>query len=126
MELTPSQFSEVRQSLASLESEGNAAEKRRFTRIKVQAKVNLTNQATARTYSAMTRDLSQSGMGVVQSVPAHKGQNILATLPRDEHHWVDVLCQVVDARPLAEGLHCVHLEFQSLPRPKPVPPSVEE
>jgi c-di-GMP-binding flagellar brake protein YcgR len=118
MELTPTQFAEVRQSLTSLETEGKAAEKRRFSRMKVQAKVTLTNQATGQTYSAMTRDLSQSGMGVVQSLQAHKGQKFVATLPRSENNSVQVLCQVVDARPLADGLHCVHLEFESLPDKK--------
>jgi len=126
MELTPTQFAEVRESLTTLASEGRSAEKRRFSRMKVQARIVLANQTTGQTYTAMTRDLSQSGMGIVQSVDAHKGHKLLATLPRSETSAVDVVCQVVDARPLADGLTSVHLEFQSVPEPRLIPRPDEE
>ena len=119
MELTPSQFSEVRESLIAAETTDRAAEKRKFTRLPVHGKVTLTHHPTGQSHTALTRDLSINGMGLVQSRLAKPGDQYLATLPRVEDHPLQVLCTVVAARPLAEGLFCVHLQFQSLPTAPP-------
>src|SRR5688572_1023101 len=115
MELTPSQFSDVRESLTTAEKTDRAAEKRKFTRLPVHGKVTLTHHPSGHSHTALTRDLSINGMRIVQSRPAKPGDQYLATLPRVENHPLQVLCTVVAARPLAEGLYRVHLQFQSLP-----------
>jgi hypothetical protein len=119
MELTPIQFAEVRESLAALETKTGSSDKRRFTRLKVQGKVTLTDAATSQSHTAMTRDLSLNGMGVVQSIPARNGQELTATLPRSENNSVQIYCTVVEARPLAEGLYALHMQFEGMLNPQP-------
>jgi hypothetical protein len=112
MELTPAQFSELRESLTSLASQSQAPEKRRFMRLPVSGQITLTQLPSGKAHTAMTRDLSQSGMGVIQSIAARAGDRYVATLPRTDDNSLQVVCTVMDARPLAEGLYSVHLQFE--------------
>ena len=125
MELTTAQFSEIRESLSALEKQDRASEKRRFTRLPVSGKVKLLHPATGQAYTALTRDLSPSGMGIIQARPAQRGDRYVATLPRAGENLVEVACTVVGARPLAEGLYCVHMQFEGVlevTAPPPEPP----
>src|SRR5687768_9728047 len=115
MELTPSQFSDVRESLTTAEKTDRAAEKRKFTRLPVHGKVTLTHHPSGHSHTALTRDLSINGMGIVQSRPATPGDHYLATLPRAENHPLQAPSTLVAAPPLAERLYRGHLQFQRLP-----------
>ena len=121
MELTTPQFSELRACLTALEGQSRGGDKRRFNRLQVEGKVTLSDPIANNSYTALTRDLSIGGMGVIQSVRAARGQRLVATLPRSGNNALRVVCLVVEAQPLADGLYAVDLNFEGI---APNPPSV--
>ena len=71
----PAQFlSEIVGWLRRLEQPGGSREKRRSTRVIVCARVTAMDPKSRREFTAMTRDFSAGGLGLMQSVAAAKGE----------------------------------------------------
>ena len=93
-----------------------ANEKRVAARMTVSAKINIhliEDKRVARSFSALTRDISLTGCGVLQSVALSANQNVVVALPRT-HAPLYVIATVMHCRPLADGLLAVGLEFVEL------------
>jgi c-di-GMP-binding flagellar brake protein YcgR len=91
----------------------SAAEKRRAARIEVSAKVNIhlvEGTKIAKTFSALARDISLTGIGVLQTTALGVNQTVVIALPR-QHSPLFVCCTVMQCRPLADGLLVVGLDF---------------
>jgi c-di-GMP-binding flagellar brake protein YcgR len=95
---------------------GAGSEKRGAARMSVTAKINihlLDNQRVARSFSVLTRDISITGMGVLQSIALSSNQNVIVELPRPQSPLF-VICVVMHCRPLADGLLAVGLEYTEM------------
>jgi hypothetical protein len=91
-----------------------AAEKRRATRMSVSAKVSvhvLEKGHIGRAYTAFARDISLTGIGLLQSVVLQQGQEVLLTFGRPHGRPLMVVAKAMHSRPLADGLLSVGLEF---------------
>jgi hypothetical protein len=72
------------------------------------------NNRVVRSFSAITRDISITGMGLLQSVALSMNQNVVLALPRPHSPPLFVVSTVVACRPLADGLVTVGLEFAEM------------
>ena len=116
MKLPLRDFADVISALKSPAENLSASEKRRAARMTVNAKVNvhlLDNNRLVKSFSALTRDISLTGVGLLQSVALSSNQQVILTLPR-QHAPLFVICVVMHCRPLADGLLAVGLEFVEL------------
>ncbi|HEX3356398.1 MAG TPA: PilZ domain-containing protein [Tepidisphaeraceae bacterium] len=95
----------------------SASEKRRAARIEVSAKINIhlfEGSKIARSFSALSRDISLTGIGLLQTVALNPNQSgVVIALPR-QHSPLFVYCTVMQCRPLADGLLVVGLDFCEL------------
>jgi hypothetical protein len=62
----------------------------------------------------LTRDISLTGMGLLQAVQMNKDQQLVVRLPRGAKKALFVLCIVMHCRALADGLFGVGVEFREL------------
>jgi hypothetical protein len=116
MKLPVQEYAEVVAALKVAADDVAAAEGRRAARMIVGAKVDLhliSNSKPARSFSALTRDVSLSGVGLLQSVALPAGQEVILTLPRATGPLF-VHCVVKHCRVLADGLLTVGLEYTKL------------
>jgi hypothetical protein len=114
LNLTLQDFADVVTALRGPFDHGAAAEKRRATRMSVSAKITvhlLEKGHVTRNYSALARDISLTGIGLLQSVELHQGQEVLLTLGRPHGHPLMVVAKAMHCRPLAEGLMAIGMEF---------------
>jgi hypothetical protein len=115
VQLTTQQLSGIIVALQAGEAKaGGGHEKRRFSRMEVHAKVTaaaLAEGAVTRVYSALTRDISFTGMGLTQAVPCQAGQRIAVRLPSGSKSTLCFSCTVMHCRTLADGIYGVGLEF---------------
>jgi len=112
MELTPKQLSLIITSLRTL-GESGAQEKRRFTRVSVQAAIaaaELGGDALVRRWTALTRDVSAGGIGVLQSTWLQGNVMLLLALPFGDEMF-HVIGQVVFCRPLADRVYTIGARF---------------
>jgi len=72
----------------------------------------LNDGAVGRKYSVLTRDISQAGIGLLQSIALQQGQEFVLSLPRQhgKPHLFFVTV-VMHCRPLADGLYGLGCEF---------------
>jgi len=90
------------------------AEKRRATRMTVTAKITahiLEKGHATRSYSALARDISLTGIGLLQGVHVEQGQEVLLTLVRPHGPPLRVVAKAMHCRALADGLLAVGMEF---------------
>ena len=116
MKLALRDFADVISALKSSGEKPGANEKRGAARMAVSSKVNVhlaDNQRICRTFSALTRDISISGVGLLQGVALSSKQSVIITLPRPQAPLF-VICTVMHCRPLADGLLAVGLEFTEM------------
>jgi hypothetical protein len=116
MKLPLRDFADVITAMKGPGDKAAGAEKRSAARMTVNAKINLhliDNDRVVRSFSALTRDISITGMGVLQSVALSSGQNVVVALPRPQSPLF-VICSVMHCRPLADGVLAVGLEFAEL------------
>src|SRR4051812_9717789 len=115
MKISVQDFAEVVAALRGAGGDPAAAEKRRAVRMTVHAKlavglleiVNGKPDVT-RSFSALTRDISMAGMGLLQSIAAPQGHQVLITLPRANGKGPLYVCaKVLHCRPLADGIFSV-------------------
>src|SRR5262245_42327725 len=116
MQLPLRDFADVITALKGPVDTSGASEKRRAARMTVTAKLNIhiaINGQLGKTFSALTRDISLTGMGLLQAVALQANQHIIVALPR-AHGPLFVVAIVMHCRPLADGLLAVGLEFVEL------------
>jgi hypothetical protein len=112
MQLSAQDYAEIVATLQAAEADGS--DKRRFTRMQVRGRIvvtPITDGHAGTSYTALTRDISFQGAGIMQTIPVQLGQNVLLYLPRRGRPILCVLSKVVHVRPLADGLVAVGCEF---------------
>jgi hypothetical protein len=118
LKLTPQHLAEVVNALQSCADLGKGSEKRRAARMEVQGNVvvaPLSKEGTVgKSFTAITRDISFVGVGLLQSRPLETGQKVLVRLPRGTKPALFMVCVVMHVRPLADGLYVIGIEFVSV------------
>ena len=115
MQLSSQRLSDV---LSALRTAGESAgyEKRRFTRMEVQATITIgtvTDKYISRRYSALTRDISGGGVGVLQYLHLERSQQLIVCLQCAKEELF-IVSNIAFCRPLAEGLFGVGVTFERL------------
>lgn len=90
------------------------SEKRRATRMQVQAKIDVARVGQGRilqNFSLLTRDVSLIGMGLIQGVRVKEEDELIITLPRMKGPPLYVGAMVRHCRDLADNLYSVGAEF---------------
>src|SRR5690349_948164 len=113
MQIAAQHLGEVVEAIKRMEGGGESNEKRRFSRFTVVTQVHVLTPSTGRTYTALTRDLSMEGMGLMQSVPLARGEQIAVSLPRGKAGTLIAQCTVMHARELADGIWGIGALFVS-------------
>jgi hypothetical protein len=116
MKLALRDFADIISALKAPGEKSGSSEKRNAARMTVCAKINvhlMDDNRIARTFSALTRDISITGMGLLQGVALSSKQNVIVALPRPNAPLF-VICTVMHCRPLADGVLAVGLEFLEL------------
>lgn len=113
MQIAAQHLGEIVEAVKRLEGEGPDSEKRRFSRFTVVTKVHVFTPSTGRTYTALTRDLSMEGMGLMQATPMARGEQIAVSLPRGKAGSLVAQCTVMHARELADGIWGIGALFVS-------------
>jgi hypothetical protein len=111
------QFAEVLAVLLAPKLPGAGAEKRRATRIACEATLTVWPVVDGSPKSASTvlsRDISYSGIGLLQGKEAKVGDQFILKLPRAKADPILVLCQVTFARTLADNIYTVGASFMSI------------
>lgn len=111
--LTSQQLAEV---VEYLRAHGlcGGSEKRRATRMQVQAKVlvgRVVDGKLVQSFSSLTKDISLHGVGLIQGLVVDPGQELILNLPRTKGLPVYVRARICHCRDLAEGLFSVGAEF---------------
>jgi hypothetical protein len=100
-------------------------EKRQATRMHVEASVEvslLSGAREARTVKALTRDISQHGVGLILCESPASGQRLLVHLPRNGRPPLRVLADVRSCQLIADGVYKVGAQFiRELPERDPSP-----
>jgi hypothetical protein len=103
---------------------GGGAEKRGSPRLVVAAKLKLTlleNGKPGRTLTALTRDISVTGLGLIQSVRMDAGATFVIALPRSGNKPpMHVMCVVMHVQQLAEGVFGIGAEYVEKVEPEMV------
>ena len=116
MQLPLRDFADVITALKGPGENSGASEKRRAARMTVTAKINvflLANGGIGKSFSALTRDISLTGMGLLQAIALSPKQSVIVALPRASGPLF-VVSTALHCRPLADGLLAVGLEFTEL------------
>jgi len=119
LKLTPQFLAEVVNALSCPPAAaGKGAEKRRAARMEVEGNVvvaPLLNDGTiGQSFTAVTRDISFVGIGLLQSKRVALGDRIVVRLPRGTRDALFVHCKVQHVRPLADGLYVIGAEFAGM------------
>ena len=122
IQLVSKDLAEVVEALKD-DGSARAGDNRKFSRISVGGVVRLTPLRRAeaagapptRTISALARDISFQGIGLLQGMPAAKGEHFVAHLPRANGRApLVVICRVMHCRALADGIYAIGAEFAEL------------
>ncbi|MFI5379381.1 MAG: PilZ domain-containing protein [Tepidisphaerales bacterium] len=114
MELTPQQHGKILLGLRPTAPASQGSEKRRHTRVSVRAQVAvaaMTESKSARSYTALTSDISIGGIGLMQSAAADKGSRLVVRLLRQNKPPLALLCTVSRCASPADGLYSVGAQF---------------
>jgi hypothetical protein len=122
MKFTNQEFAHVLAALQAEERATDAADRRRHSRIDIGIVIQLVDAATKRAYSAMTRDISFTGISIVQSWMPVLNSYVIIQLPRRRHKFDAVRCQVMHVRDLADGLFCIGCAFVAVEDATTIPP----
>jgi hypothetical protein len=112
MNLSLSDFSSIVSTLKSPE-EIVDAELRSASRMSVWSRIDAWIGEGKRLYSAMVRDISLGGAGLLQSVVLAEQQRVLIVLPRPKTPLA-IHCHVTHCRALADGLMVVGIKYDKL------------
>ena len=124
MQLAAQDYAEVVAALKAL-NDTKGHERRTSARMEVQAQVKLypfVNGRVGQPFTAMTRDVSFRGIGLLQSKPSPSGTQFVVVLPKQIGKPLPMLCVVMYSRPLADGLYNIGAAFiQQFDFDKPPP-----
>jgi hypothetical protein len=104
MQLAAQHLAEIVETVKKMEAADKGSEKRRSARFTVIARVEVMQTVSKRVYTALTRDLSLEGIGLLQSWPMGNGEEFSISLPRGKGAYVVARCKVAHARELADGI----------------------
>ena len=113
MQISAQHLAEIVEAARKQETGGGGRDKRRFVRHAVVSKVEILSHTLGITYAALTRDLSVEGLGLLQSLPAARGEAFSVSLPRANAGPLRVQCTVLHMRELAEGIWGIGAAFVS-------------
>src|SRR5688500_15094363 len=85
VQLSPQYLAEVIETIKKRESARSGSDKRKHARFNVISRVDVLSPASGRTYTALTRDLSLQGIGLMQSAPMQANELMAVSLPRGKH-----------------------------------------
>ena len=111
--LTGQQLAEAMEYLRSHGISGTS-EKRRATRMPVQAKIRaarLQDGRVTQSYTLLTKDISLKGLGLITGIPAEPGKELIVVLPRLKRQPLFLKAVVRHCRDLADNLYSVGTEF---------------
>jgi pentose-5-phosphate-3-epimerase len=111
MQLAPKEFNDIYSELKAVEKALAAQERRRHSRIEIDGSVGVTDLASNHKYGARTKDISFSGISIIQSKAPPAGSRIVVSLPQRHRASFDVHCTVLYVRAMAEHLYCVGCTF---------------
>jgi hypothetical protein len=111
MQLAPKEFNDIYAALKASEKARAAQERRRHTRIEIDGNVCVRDLTSNQKYGARTRDISFSGISIIQSKAPAAGARIVVSLPQRKSGKFDVQCTVLHVRDMADELYCVGCEF---------------
>lgn len=116
MKLTAQHLAEVVSAMSAGPSKGAGAEKRRAARMDVQSTVVIAplnvDGSLGKPFTAVTRNISFVGAGLLQSKSLIEGHQVVIRLPRGgTKPPMFVRSNVMHVRPLADGLYVVGIEF---------------
>lgn len=117
IQLSASDLSQVLDSLKGSGSTLAGLEQRRVARMEVQAKVVVAPLVDGRltgSFTALTRDISFRGIGLLQDLGLNPKQQFVVRLPRGNKDALLVLCTVSRCIPLADGIFAIGAEFSSV------------
>ena len=89
-------------------------EKRRAARMEIHTTVviiPLQGSKAGRPFTALTRDVSAVGIGMLQATSCALNEQLLVHLPRARKEPLVMLCNVMHVRMLADGLYLIGAEF---------------
>jgi hypothetical protein len=94
------------------------AEQRKAVRMTVSTKLKVhlprEDNRTFKSYSVLSRDVSLTGVGLMQSVGLPKGTKFVLTLPRANRPALHVVCKVMHTQMLADGLFGIGAEYEEM------------
>lgn len=116
MQLSTQTFAQVIEGLRSqnLGGDGRGSEKRRALRIEIESKLTmipLQDGVTIHPQEVLTRDISYTGIGLLQCTRFNQGQQFILNLPRKGLKPVSMLCAAVFSSQPAKGLFIIGSEF---------------
>jgi hypothetical protein len=119
VKLSRTDFADVHEALArqrpAAEARRAATEKRVGARLTVEHEVLVAtvnpDGSTGETFTALTRDISHAGLGLLQRRRLAHNSLIIISLPRGELQPLIVLCKAIHVRELAEGIYAIGAEF---------------
>lgn len=118
MQLTLQTFAEILEALRDPKVANSGSEQRQATRFEIQTKVMaapISGGRVGRAYFALTRDVSNRGIGLLQSLPMKHGDEFLVRLPRTCSRPPFVfVCGVMFAGALADGLTGIGAQFNAI------------
>ena len=124
MQLAAQHLAEIVETVKKLEAASNGSDKRRLPRFMVIARVEVMHTQSKRVYTALTRDLSLEGVGLLQTFSMAKGDEFSVSLPRGKGQFVVAQCTVQHAKELCEGIWGIGALFLTSAGPQgatPVP-----
>jgi PilZ domain len=121
MQLPPQHLAEIVEALRRQERGKSGSEKRRFTRLAVVAAVKILDHSSGREFTALTRDISTGGLGLMQTVKLEKGGHFTVLLPRPRGEALTVRCCVTHAYEAADGVWGIGAQFLSFVTARPAP-----
>jgi len=116
VKLSSQHLAEVLDALRGQKQTVLGMENRRAARIEVHTTVvivPLQGAHPGRSFTALTRDVSAVGIGMLQATCCELNEQLLVHLPRASKTPLIMLCNVMHVRMLADGLYLIGAEFVS-------------
>ena len=121
MKLTRLEFVEVCDALArqhaasDVRTGGGKDDKRGGTRMTVEDEVLVAtvnpDGTPGEAFTALTRDISFAGVGLLQRTKIPQNSHLVVRLPREGKEPIVVLCKAIHVRELADGVYAIGAEF---------------
>jgi hypothetical protein len=120
VKLSSQHLAEVMDAMRGAATATAGTEKRRAARMDVHTAVMIipiVGDTAGRKFTALTRDVSAVGIGLLQATSCALNEQLLVHLPRTRKPPLVLLCNVMHVRMLADGLYLIGAEFVAEGRP---------